>query len=84
MLAGVPLNALFAPALCLTRLACTSPPSGGGETGGGTAPLRVLSFNTGTSLGLDHDGPPEDGYSSADAAISDAWYGNGLAWTPAV
>jgi len=44
----------------------------------------VLTFNTGTSLGLDHDGPPEDGYSSADAAISDAWYGNGLAWTPAV
>lgn len=44
----------------------------------------VVTFNTGTTEGLDHDGPPDDGYTSAEAAISDTWYGNGLAWADAV
>ncbi len=44
----------------------------------------VLTFNTGTTLRLPHDDPPDDGYSSAQARISDEWYGNGLAWRAAV
>jgi len=46
--------------------------------------FKVITFNTGTTLRLRHDDPPEDGYSSATAEISDAWYGNGLAWNKAV
>ncbi|MCB9760581.1 MAG: hypothetical protein H6739_12135 [Alphaproteobacteria bacterium] len=48
------------------------------------APLTVVTFNTGTTEGLPHDDPPDDGYTSDHAAISDAWYGDGLAWLPAV
>ncbi len=44
----------------------------------------VATFNTGTTAGLPHDDPPDDGYSSADAAISDMYYGDGLAWPPAI
>lgn len=44
----------------------------------------VMTFNTGTTLRLRHDDPPDDGYTSAEARISDAWYGNGLAWRAAV
>jgi hypothetical protein len=46
--------------------------------------LVVMTFNTGTTLGLRHDDPPDDGYTSAQARTSDAWYGNGLAWRDAV
>ena len=46
--------------------------------------LRVVTFNTGTTDGLRHDGPPDDGYSSDDAAIADAYYGNGLAYPPVI
>lgn len=46
--------------------------------------LRVVTWNTGTTPGLPHDDAPDDGYTSADAALSDAWYGDGLAWRPAV
>ena len=46
--------------------------------------LRVVTFNTGTTPGLAHDAPPDDGYGSAQAAISDRWYGDGLAWRPAI
>ena len=61
--------------------------SGGGDTGGPpgeAAGFTVVTFNTGTSPDLDHDAPPEDGYTSAEAAVEDTWYGNGLAWLPAV
>ncbi len=44
----------------------------------------MVTFNTGTTLGLAHDADPEDGYSSVEAAISDEWYGDGLAWRPVV
>ena len=44
----------------------------------------VMTFNTGTTLRLRHDDPPDDGYTSAQARISDTWYGNGLAWREAV
>ena len=46
--------------------------------------LRVVTFNTGTTPGLAHDAPPDDGYGSAEAEISDMHYGDGLAWKPVV
>lgn len=62
--------------------------SGCGDDGEATvAPplrLRVMTFNTGTSDGLPHDASPDDGYGSAQAVISDQWYGNGLAWRPVI
>lgn len=44
----------------------------------------AITFNTGTTEGLLHDDPPDDGYTSAHATISDTYYGDGLAWRPAV
>lgn len=46
--------------------------------------LRAVTFNTGTTPGLDHDGTPDDGYTSVEAAISDEYYGDGLSWLPVV
>jgi hypothetical protein len=43
--------------------------------------MLAVTFNTGTTSGLDHDGEPDDGYTSADAETSDLYYGDGLAWT---
>ena len=42
--------------------------------------LVVVAFNTGSGPELRHDDPPDDGYSSAHAEITDTWYGNGLAF----
>lgn len=47
-------------------------------------PIVVVTFNTGTTTGMNHDGAPDDGYSSAEAEISDMHYGDGLAWVPVV
>ena len=47
-------------------------------------PLVVVTFNVGTTESMGHDSPPDDGYTSAHAAISDEWYGDGLAWLPAI
>jgi endonuclease/exonuclease/phosphatase family metal-dependent hydrolase len=44
----------------------------------------VVSFNTGSTDGLAHDLPPDDGYDAAQAVITDMWYGNGLAWNTVV
>ncbi len=44
----------------------------------------VMTFNTGTTPRLAHDDPPDDGYTTKHAQISDAWYGNGLAWNAAI
>lgn len=44
----------------------------------------AMTFNTGTTPRLRHDDPPDDGYSSTEAGISDRWYGNALAWSDAV
>ena len=44
----------------------------------------AVTFNVGTTEALAHDADPNDGYTSTEAAISDAWYGNGLAWPPAI
>jgi hypothetical protein len=48
------------------------------------APIVAVTFNTGTTDGLAHDDPPDDGYTSAEAAISDEHYGDGLAWVAAI
>ncbi|MGE0327960.1 MAG: hypothetical protein AB7S68_36955 [Polyangiaceae bacterium] len=54
-----------------------------GDTGSTQEPpsgLRAMTFNTGTTGGLAHDKPPDDGYTSLEAALSDMYYGDGLAW----
>lgn len=51
---------------------------------GSITPILVVTYNTGTTEGLAHDAEPDDGYSSDDAILSDTWYGDGLAWNPAV
>ena len=64
--------------LILTLTACPQPEPDE------PAPVVVVTFNTGTTESMGHDAPPDDGYTSAHAAISDEWYGDGLAWLPAV
>lgn len=44
----------------------------------------VVTFNTGTSEQMGHDAPPDDGYGSVEAGMSDEYYGDGLAWQPVV
>ncbi len=58
----------------------------GGEAAPPKPALRfvVVTFNTGTTSGLPHDRPPDDGYTSIEAIYSDLHYGDGLAWRPAV
>ena len=51
---------------------------------GGGAPFVAMTFNTGTTEGLNHDEDLADGYTSAEATISDTHYGDGLAFLPAV
>jgi len=46
--------------------------------------LTAVTFNTGTSESMGHDAEPDDGYTGEHAAISDEYYGDGLAWIPAV
>lgn len=76
------------PAL-LVLSACAGSPEGGAggadsaADSGGLA-LRVVTFNTGTTEGMGHDEGPDDGYTAAHAETSDQWYGDGLAWLPAV
>jgi len=75
--------------LALLLVACDEEGTGDGGVGGDGGPdpdlvFTVATFNVGTTLGLAHDGPPDDGYSMEDATTSDTHYGNGLAWLPAV
>jgi hypothetical protein len=44
----------------------------------------IATFNTGTNPGMGHNAAPDDGYSEAHAALSDQYYGDGLAWSRAV
>ena len=44
----------------------------------------AVTYNTGTSEGMVPSDAPNDGYTQALAKISDEWYGDGLAWLPAV
>ena len=46
--------------------------------------LTAVTFNTGTSESMGHDAEPDDGYTGEHAAVSDEYYGDGLAWIPAV
>ncbi|TNE86160.1 MAG: hypothetical protein EP330_23020 [Deltaproteobacteria bacterium] len=46
--------------------------------------FSVVTYNTGTTEGLPHDDDVDDGYTSEEAAISDQYYGDGLAWPPAI
>ena len=46
--------------------------------------LVAVTFNTGTTPSLDHDGDTSDGYTSVQAGWSDQFYGDGLAWVPAI
>lgn len=55
-----------------------------GDDGGPDLEVLAVTFNTGTTDGLRHDDPPEDGYGSEEATLSDTHYGNGLAWVAAV
>lgn len=71
--------------LGLGALGCGA--SDDGETGQDRqtpGPLRAMTFNTGTTDGLGHDKPPDDGYTSVEAVISDRYYGDGLAWQDVV
>jgi hypothetical protein len=65
-------------------LPCAGQQARPAERGGAANSFVVMTFNTGTTLPLRHDEPPEDGYTSREAQISDKWYGNGLAWSSAV
>ena len=47
-------------------------------------PVKVVTFNVGTTERLAHEGPPEDGYGREQARIADEYYGNSLAWPPAI
>lgn len=65
-------------------LACAGGADSIDSAGSAALPMVVVTWNTGTTEGLDHDALPDDGYGSEDALLSDTWYGDGLAWIPAV
>jgi endonuclease/exonuclease/phosphatase family metal-dependent hydrolase len=44
----------------------------------------AVTVNTGTNPELPHDDPPDDGYGAEQAAYSDLYYGDGLAWVPVI
>ncbi len=58
--------------------------AGCGEESGEMPPFVAVTFNSGTTEGMGHDDPSGDGYTSAHAAVSDQYYGDGPAWAPAV
>ena len=63
-----------------------TPADGGGPADAGPArprPVRVMTFNGGTTDGLPHGRAPDDGYDGALAAIADEHYENSLSWNPA-
>lgn len=76
----MPLPLLLA---CLARPADTAGADTAGADTAAREPLVVVTFNTGTSEGMDVEADA-DGYGSAQAAWSDAYYGDGLAWTAAI
>lgn len=63
-----------------------APPTGAAPDAGTPGPLSfvAMTFNTGTSGDSEHDLPPDDGYGSAQAKLSNDHYGNGLAWRAVV
>jgi endonuclease/exonuclease/phosphatase family metal-dependent hydrolase len=79
-------ESLFACALLLTLTLAAGRANGEevGELRHDRQTFVVMTFNTGTTLKLRHQDPPDDGYTSKEAQISDTWYGNGLAWREAI
>ncbi len=57
-----------------------------GATSGPASALDfvAVTYNVGTNPQLPHDADPTDGYTQAHANVSDAYYGDGLAWPPAI
>lgn len=71
----------------LVLVGCTAPGHKSEDSAGvpvDNDPVTVVTFNTGTTPAMGPMGGDEDGYGPAEAAISDEWYGDGLAWLPAV
>ena len=64
--------------------ATTSSGSGGAGGVADNWPVVVVTYNTGTTDSLAHDLDTSDGYTSTEAAISNDYYGDGLAWKPAM
>ncbi|MCB9537236.1 MAG: hypothetical protein H6704_13370 [Myxococcales bacterium] len=60
------------------------PPDAAPVEDAGAPGLVVVTFNTGSTPDLPHDRPPDDGYGQAEADLTDAHYGSGLAWRPFV
>ncbi len=69
--------------LCASALLTGCPTEGPDEPPALFA-LTAVTFNTGTSESMGHDVPPDDGYGGEQAAISDTWYGDGLAFSAVV
>lgn len=67
-------------AMLLVLLACAPKDN---DTAAAPEPIVAVTFNTGTTEGMGVDGDG-DGYTSDHAARSDEYYGDGLAWIPAV
>lgn len=72
------------PLATLVCLCACAPAADSGTPAPAADAFTVVSFNSGTTEGLAHDDGSDDGYGSEQALISDTWYGDGLAWLPAV
>jgi len=73
--------------IALWMLACTSVEPTPTDTDTGTLEglrLRAITYNTGTTQGLPHEADLTDGYGDAEALLSDTWYGDGMAYPPAI
>jgi hypothetical protein len=68
--------------LFLVGLIALASATGPGDAG--ALDFTAVTYNVGTTPGLPHNADPNDGYTQVQANISDAYYGNGLAWLPAV
>jgi hypothetical protein len=72
------------PSLFLFSL-CTACAGAGPEADAGVPiAFKAITFNTGTTEGMSHDEPPDDGYGGVQAGYSDVYYGDGLAWQAVV
>jgi len=54
------------------------------DSAGAPDQFRAVTFNTGTTEGSVPEGEPNGGYGTDQAAISDEWYGDGLAFDAVV
>ncbi len=73
-----PSRSILAIPLSILLVGC---PTEGPDEPSATFALTAVTFNTGTTESMGHDVPPDDGYGSGQSAISDTWYGDGLAWS---